>query len=208
MAMRTYYDALVEENQGNHGPGMLGGICEHIGRDLQLHDVQAVMSDMLIAGYLTTSYLISTGIRSLLSNPDQLALLRNDLSLLPKAIEEMLRFDPPAQLLDRVVAVPTTLGGVALDRGTHLVVAINSANHDPQRFSDPETFDITREDTTQIGFGDGIHTCIGAPLARIVAPIAIKGLLTLDGLRLDGIAQWQPDPYLRGLVNLPVAYGT
>ncbi|MGZ4791641.1 MAG: cytochrome P450 [Ilumatobacteraceae bacterium] len=207
MAMRTYYDAMVEVNQGIQGSGMLGGVCQHIGRDLQLHDVQAVMSDMLVAGYLTTSHLISTGIRSLLSNPDQLALLRNDMSLLPKAIEEMLRFDPPAQLLDRVVAVPTTLGGVALDRGTHLVVAINSANHDPQRFTDPETFDITRDDTTQIGFGDGIHTCIGAPLARIVAPIAIKGLLTLEGLRLDGLAQWQPDPYLRGLVNLPVAYG-
>jgi unspecific monooxygenase len=207
MAMRTYYDALVAENQGKSGPGMLGGVCQHLGSDLQLHDVQAVMSDMLVAGYLTTTYLISTGIRSLLSNPDQLAALRADPSLLPSAVEEMLRFDSPAQLLDRLVAQPTTLGGVALDRGAHLVLSIGSANHDPQRFTNPDMFDISRDDTTQIGFGDGIHTCIGAPLARIVAPIAIKGLLTLDDLRIDGLAQWQPDPYLRGLVSLPVAYG-
>ncbi len=206
MAMRTYYDALVEINQGTQGAGMLGGVCRHIGKDLQLHDVQAVMSDMLVAGYLTTTYLISTGLRSLLSNPDQLALLRNDPSLIHGAVEEMLRFDPPAQLLDRMVAVKTSLGGVDLDVGTHLIVSIGSANHDPARFENPDVFDITRDDDTQIGFGDGIHTCIGAPLARIVAPIAIMALIDLPGLRLDGIPQWQPDPYLRGLVSLPVAY--
>lgn len=207
MAMRTYYDALVQLYQGTTAPGMLGNVCPHIGKDLQLHDVQVVMSDMLVAGYLTTTYLISTGIRELLRNPDQLQKLRDDPTLLPSTVEEMLRFNAPAQMLDRLVAVPTTLGGVALTPGTHVIAVVGSANRDAARYPNPDVFDITRQDTTQIAFGDGIHTCIGAPLARIVAPIAIKGLLSLDGLRLDGDAQWQPDPYLRGLVNLPVAYG-
>jgi cytochrome P450 len=87
-----------------------------------------------------------------------------------------------------------------------VVAAVASANRDPQAFENPDVFDIRRVDTTQLGFGDGIHYCIGAPLARLVAPAAIAGLLTLPGLRINGIEQWQPDPYLRGLTSLPMAY--
>ncbi|MEA3183545.1 MAG: hypothetical protein QOJ74_22, partial [Ilumatobacteraceae bacterium] len=206
MAMRTYYDALVTENQTQSGGGMLAGVCPHIGKDLTLHDVEAVMSDMLVAGFLTTTYLISTGIRSLLAHPDQADAIRADPSLLPAAIEEMLRFDSPAPLLDRQVAVPTTLGGVSLQPGARVVAAVASANRDPQAFENPDVFDVRRVDTTQLGFGDGIHYCIGAPLARLVAPAAIAGLLKLPNLRINGIEQWQPDPYLRGLTSLPMAY--
>jgi cytochrome P450 len=206
MAMRTYYDALVTENQTQSGGGMLAGVCSHIGEDLTLHDVEAVMSDMLVAGFLTTTYLISTGIRSLLAHPDQADAIRADPSLLPAAIEEMLRFDSPAPLLDRQVAVPTTLGGVSLQPGARVVAAVASANRDPQAFENPDVFDVRRVDTTQLGFGDGIHYCIGAPLARLVAPAAIAGLLKLPNLRINGIEQWQPDPYLRGLTSLPMAY--
>lgn len=207
MAMRTYYDGLIVANGVQPGGGMLSGVCEHVDKGLDRRDVQSIMSDMLIAGFLTTTYLISTGIRTLLANPDQAADLRADPSLIPAAVEEMLRFDPPAQLLDRQVHVPTTLGGVALQPGARVVASIGSANRDALVYADPDRFDIHRTDTSQLGFGAGIHHCIGAPLARIVVPAAIEGLLSLDDLRINGIEQWQPDPYLRGLTSLPMAYG-
>jgi cytochrome P450 len=207
-AMRTYYDAMVTMWQGQSAPGMLGGVCQQIGKSLQLHDVQAVMSDMLVAGYITTMYVISTGIMNLLQNPDQLAKLKATPALITGAVEEMLRHDSPAQMLDRVAASDTTLGGVAIKAGERVVLVLGSANRDEARWANPDAFDITRDNSDQIAFGDGIHTCIGAPLARITAPAAIKALLTLDDLRIDGFPQWQPDPYLRGPVSLPVAYGS
>ena len=208
MAMRTYYDGLIVENSRQSGGGMLGGVCAHVDQGLDRRDVQSIMSDMLIAGFLTTTYLISTGIRTLLAHPEQADAVRQDPVLLGAAIEEMLRFDAPAQLLDRQVAVPTVLGGVALQPGARVVAAVGSANRDPVAFADPDRFDIHRTETTHLGFGDGIHHCIGAPLARIVAPAAIAGLLSLPELRINGIEQWQPDPYLRGFTSLPMAYGT
>ncbi len=207
MALRTYYDGMIVENSHQSGGGMLAGVCEHIDQGLDRRDVQSIMSDMIIAGFLTTTYLISTGIRTLLAHPEQADAVRHDPTLLTGAIEEMLRFDAPAQLLDRQVGVPTIIGGVALQPGARVVAAVGSANRDASAFENPDCFDIHRVDTTHLGFGDGIHHCIGAPLARIVAPAAIAGLLRLDNLRINGIEQWQPDPYLRGFTSLPMAYG-
>jgi cytochrome P450 len=206
MALRAYYDGLVIANRSQPSGGMLSGVCDRIGEGIDERDVQSVMSDMLIAGFKTTAFLISTGMRSLMANPEQADLLRSDPSLLDGAVDEMLRFDAPAQLLDRQVAEPVVLGGVALQPGARIVPAVGSANRDGSVYPDPDTFDIRRPERTQLGFGGGIHHCIGAPLARMVVPAAISGLLHLDGIRIDGTPQWQPDPYLRGLTSLPMAY--
>ena len=207
-ALRTYVDALIAEHQAGTGTvaGMLGGVCAALGPTLTTRDVQAVMSDMLVAGYLTTTYLISTGLRALFQHPDQLQRLRDDPSLLQGAVMELLRYEAPAQFLDRVVAVDTVLGGVPLRAGTHLVLGIGSANRDSSVFANGDELDITRDTSASMGFGWGIHHCIGAPLASIVAPIAIETLLGIPGLRIDGLASWQPDPYLRGMTSLPMAF--
>jgi cytochrome P450 len=165
------------------------------------------MSDMLIAGFMTTTFLISTGLQHLLRHPEQAAMLKTDPSLWPGAVDEMLRMDAPAQMLDRQVAQPVTLGGVDLLPGAHIVPVVGSANRDPGAYDDPDEFNILRTEETQLGFGAGIHHCIGAPLARIVVPATLSALLELEDLRVDGIVQWQVDPYLRGATSLPLAWG-
>jgi cytochrome P450 len=123
------------------------------------------------------------------------------------AVEEMLRFDGPVQVLDRVAATDTVLGGKAIAAGTRVTAVIGSANHDPEAFADPDAFRIQRDDASQLSFGDGIHHCIGAPLARIVTPIAITALLGLPSLAVAGLPQWQTDPYLRAMTNFPLSIG-
>lgn len=207
MALRTYYDGLIALNSSKPGGGMLGGVCEHIGDQLDRRDVQAIMSDMLIAGFMTTTFLISTGLQHLLGHPDQAARLQADPTLWPRAMNEMLRYDAPAQMLDRQVKSATNIGGVDLQPGARVVPVVGSANRDPGAYGDPDRFDIDRPETTQLGFGAGIHHCIGAPLARIVVPATLRALLELDDLRIDGLVQWQTNPYLRGMTSLPLAWG-
>ncbi len=187
---------------------MFGAVAESVKNgEMGRADAIAVMDNLTLAGYITTTFLIGTGIRNLLSAPDQLAALRNDPTLIAPAVEEMLRFDAPAQIVSRVTTEEVVLSDVTLPTGTRVNVVLGSANRDPETYPDPDTFDITREDPTQLAFGGGIHECIGAPLARITTPAAILALLQLDNLRIDGTAQWQTDPYLRGTTSVPMAYG-
>jgi cytochrome P450 len=209
MALRTFLTGLVKRcvSDPASATGMLGTVCVSIGDDLTIDDVAASFQDLIIAGYLSTSWLIASGMVQLLDNPDQMKALRDDPALMPGAIQEMLRFDGPVQVVDRAAAVDTVLGGTPLKAGDKLGVVVGSADHDPSVFPSPERFDIRRDNTRGLGFGAGIHTCIGAPLAVRVAPVAIAKLLAVPELAVDGLAQWQSDPYLRGLVNLPVRVG-
>ena len=117
----------------------------------------------------------------------------------------MLRMDAPAQLVDRAVAQNTTLSGIKLRRGDTVSAVIGSANHDENVFDDPEKFDITRDTSKQIAFGQGIHTCLGEPLVGMSGPAAFRTLLDVyPDITLAGLPQWQTDPYLRSVVNLPL----
>ena len=123
------------------------------------------------------------------------------------AIEEMLRFDPPVQRVRRRALVDTELGGREVRAGDTVMVLLASANRDPQAFPDPDAFDITRQRAPHIAFGNGIHYCLGAGLARLEAPIALTALLeAAPALRLeDGwTPRWNRSMTLRGLVDLPV----
>ncbi len=177
---------------------------------MEAAQVQTTAANLMIAGYLSTTFLIATGMYNLLRT-NQLALLRSQPTLLMNAIDEMLRFDAPAQLVDRFVAKQTvTLGGRTLIAGDPVTVVLGSANHDPAAFPNPDTFDITRTFDPKwphLGFGWGIHRCIGAPLVmQHSAPVAFKMLLEeLPVIRLHGTPQWQTDPYLRSVSNLPLA---
>jgi cytochrome P450 len=164
---------------------------------------------LLLAGNETTTNLIGNGTLALLRNPDQLALLRREPSLLPRAIEEMLRYDPPVQATGRFVKSSIRLGGTELVADTFAIMVLAAANRDPAQFKDPEKFDITRDPNEHVAFGEGIHFCIGAPLARMEARIAFESMLErFPRLRLQDPAApvtYKGSYFLRGLTSLTMA---
>ncbi len=176
---------------------------------LALDKVQASVVSIAIAGYLSTTFLIGTGLQHLLANPQAArTLLHGNAAAQSAVIEELLRLDAPAQIVDRVAAQDVQLGGATIRSGDALMLVLGAANRDPRAFDDPDALRPGRPvEPGHLSFGAGIHHCIGAPLARVVAPIALRALLGLRGLRLAGQVQWQADPYLRGPTSLPVAWG-
>jgi cytochrome P450 len=131
----------------------------------------------LLAGHETTTSTIASGLCQLLLRDEDRALFVGDRASRSAAVEEMLRFESPLQYIERRVAVRTSLGGQALERGAMLKVILGSANHDERQFADPEAFVMARRPNPHLAFGQGIHLCLGAPLARIEIPIAIETLL-------------------------------
>jgi cytochrome P450 len=170
---------------------------------------------LIVAGFETTVNLIGNGILELLRHPDQLAALRADRALLPGAIEEILRFQSPLNTATvRFTAAPITVGQVEIPAGELVLIALLSANRDDRRFPAADRFDITRNGQTtrnshrHIAFGHGIHHCVGAPLARMEAEIALDRLLSrfVDiRLEMTGPPTYRPSTLMRGLHALPVS---
>jgi cytochrome P450 len=206
MALHHYVQGLLLKYRLGGGPGLLGALAQAIGPTLTEEDVYASCVDFVVAGYLSTTWLIASAIQALLAHPAQLHELRAKPAKIPAALTEALRLEPPFQLIDRYVAQETTLCGVDLKVGDKVTAVIGSANRDPAVFRNPDDFDMDRRETAQLAFGSGIHYCIGAPLAQIVAPSMLAALLRLDNLAIDGYAQWGSDPFLRGMTNLPLRF--
>ncbi|MDQ8705167.1 cytochrome P450 [Streptomyces sp. LHD-70] len=167
---------------------------------------------LLVAGHETTVNLIANAVHLLLTHPDQLAALRADGDLLENALEEALRFEPPTPAgTYRYTAEPVTIAGTPIPQGARVVISLASANRDPERFPDPERFDIHRNPTltrSHLAFGHGIHHCLGAPLARLEANLALRALLDrFPDLAIDGdpTPDWRPS-LLRGLNRLPLRW--
>lgn len=133
---------------------------------------------LLNAGHETTTNLIANGTLTLLSHPSSLAELRESPDLIDRAVEEMLRFESPNQLGNRIATTTTQVGGIEVPAGTVLTLCIGGANRDPAVFEDPETFDIHRDPNPHLAFGGGIHTCAGLAVARMEARIAIARLIS------------------------------
>ncbi|MEV8319963.1 cytochrome P450 [Streptomyces sp. NPDC059900] len=167
---------------------------------------------LLVAGHETTVNLIASAVHLLLGHPEQLAALRADPGLLQGAVEETLRFESPAPAgTYRYAAEPIDLGGVRIPAGARVVLSIAAANRDPARFPDPERFDIRRDPAAtraHLAFGHGLHHCLGAPLARLEANLALRILLDRFP-RLDfegsGTPQWRTS-LMRSLRELPVRW--
>jgi cytochrome P450 len=144
-----------------------------------------VVMTVLFAGHETTTTLIGSTVRLLLQHPDALDALRSDSSLLPAAVTETLRYEPPVASMYRTTTCRVQLGGTDLPEGEHLQLSFVSANRDAAVFADPDTFDIRRpKDQPVLSFGRGIHYCIGAALAQAEAKYAIREIIGLPGLRL------------------------
>jgi cytochrome P450 len=171
-------------------------------------ELLATSNLLLIAGHETTTNLIGNGLLALLREPDELERLRNDMTLLPTAIEELLRYDGPVQATVRVAKEDVELGGHHIDEGSLLLVGIGAANHDPEVFEQPERLDIGRDPNPHLAFGLGVHFCLGAPLARLEGAIALRALLErFPRLALATEApEYRSNPVLRGLVSLPVTF--
>ncbi|MFD0817794.1 cytochrome P450 [Micromonospora zhanjiangensis] len=164
---------------------------------------------LLVAGFETTTNLLSTGLRILLEHPEQADRLRAEPDLAPAFVEEILRYDSPAQLAGRFTAGPLDLGdGLRLDGGAMLTLLLGSANPDPARYPDPHRFDPDRPNVQPVSFGGGAHYCLGAPLARLEAQVAFPLLLTmLPRLSLAGPPTLRDRLVLRGYATLPVSTG-
>ena len=208
MALNSFFQGMLLPNVTQPGAGLFAEICRAFAAaGLSQQEVQVCASDLLVAGYLSTTFILGTGVRNLLLNPSQLSALRGNPSLIGGAVEEMLRIDGPVQVIDRYAACDTEVGGQPFKKGALVTAVVGSADHDSTVFSDPDSFVIERPSEAHLSFGAGIHYCIGAPLVKRVAPVAIQMLLdAFPGLALDGFPQWQTDPYLRAVTNLPLRF--
>lgn len=176
---QEYLKQLFEEIRRNPGENLLSRVLTAPPEDDKLTDQElaALTVNLFFAGFETTEGLISNMVRALSDNPDQLELLRNNPELIDPAVEEALRFDSSIQKQSRIAGEDIDIHGQKIKKGDYVHFMIGAANRDPLRFSNPERFDITRKDSGNVSFGHGIHFCIGAPLARLEARIAIRHLI-------------------------------
>ena len=208
-ALDAYFAPIVEERRADPQDDILSGLAqaEEEGDRLDECEMLTMLRLLLIAGNETTVNLIGNGMLALLRHPEQLQRLRDDPSLIPSAVEELLRYDSPVQIDLRRVVEDCDVNGFPVKRGDDIVLLIGGANRDPEQFEDPDGLDVGRSESSHISFGRGIHACIGAPLARLEARIAIEMLLErFSSIRLSGPPpRFRGSIVLRGLESLPVA---
>jgi cytochrome P450 len=217
--MRGYLAELIHRKRADLGDDLISDLIrasDH-GEHLTENEAAAMAFILLFAGFETTVNLIGNGLYALLTHPEQRAQLqasldRGETDLLATAVEELLRFDGPVELATwRFATSPITLGGQDIAVGDPVLVVLAAADRDPSRFDRPDLLDLTRSDNPHLGFGLGIHYCIGAPLARLEAQYALAALLRrLPDLRLaadPADLRWRGGLIMRGLRQLPVRFG-
>jgi cytochrome P450 len=163
---------------------------------------------LMLAGHETTSNLIGNGLLALLQNRDQLERLQADPGMIDSAVEEFLRYESPAQSAARIALEDIEMGGRRIEKGQRVTLILAAANRDPERFSDPDRLDITREDNRHLSFGFGSHFCLGTALARLEGQISINAVVQRwPDLRMaSNEPEWRYNPTFRGLISLPVTF--
>jgi cytochrome P450 len=210
-AMYAYFTRLLADKRAAPADDLLSALitARDSGDSLDEPELLAMIFLLLVAGHETTVNLIATGTLALLTHPSELSRLRADPSLLPAAIEELLRYaNPLNHATDRYAPEPLEVGGVMIPAGEPVLVVTSSANRDPARFPDPDRLDLGRDASGHVAFGHGIHYCVGAPLARLEGEIAFGALLSrFPGLSLavdPAALRWRPSSLIHGLETLPV----
>lgn len=210
--MTGYFRSKVHEQREHPQDGLIHALmtAEVDGSGLTEEEVVANVIITMVGGQETTTNLIGNGVLSLLRNPGQMQKLRQDPSLLPSAVEELLRYESPSQHTARLAREDVELGGKRIRKRQAVIAVMGAANRDPERFPDPDQLDITRTDNRHVAFGWAAHYCFGAPLARIEGQIAFGTILRrLQNLRLDPQPLvWRHNLGLRGLLGLPVMFGS
>jgi len=210
-ALEEYYAPILSARRDDPRDDLISTLAhaEIDGERLADDEIYAFLRLLLPAGVETTYRATGNLIFGLLSNPDQLEAVRADRSLIPQAIEEAVRWEPPLLTITRVATRDTELGGVPIPAGSAVMPMLGAANRDETRYPDPDRFDIFRPQTPHISWGIGVHVCLGMHLARLEMTVALNALLDrLPGLRLDPAGD---DPHIRGQVfrsptSLPVLF--
>jgi len=206
----AYLADLIAERRRSPGDDLVSALASVTdgGDVLSEEELIATCILLLVAGHETTTSLIGSAVLGLIKHPDQFARLRAEPELMAGAVEEFLRYDPPVQLTARVALTEASIGAQSVPAGAAALMLVGAANRDPSLCADPERLDITRPPTHHVSFGQGIHFCLGAPLARLETQIVLRLLLERpDDLRLAGEPAWKENTVLRGLRYLPVTFG-
>ncbi|MFB5249096.1 cytochrome P450 family protein [Bacillus mycoides] len=209
----TYLQYIVDVKRKDPKEDLVSALilAENEGHKLSAPELYSMIMLLIVAGHETTVNLITNTVLALLENPNQLQLLKDNPKLIDSAIEEGLRYYSPVEVTTaRWAAEPFQIHEQTIQKGDMIVIALASANRDETVFENPEVFDITRENNRHIAFGHGSHFCLGAPLARLEAKIAITTLLKrMPELQIKGNRQdikWQGNYLMRSLEELPLTF--
>jgi cytochrome P450 len=206
--LREYLHDLIQRRRSHPGDDLMSRLIavEESGDQLAEDEIVSTCSLLLIAGHETTVNLIANAILAMLRHPAQWAALGADGDRAPVVIEETLRYDPPVQLVGRTAVDDMTIGETRVVKGDTMMVLLAAAQHDPAEFERPETFDPDRKAFRHLAFGRGLHYCLGAPLARLEAAVALSAVTArFPDARPDGEPAYKPNVTLRGLSSLSVA---
>ncbi|MFF0894044.1 cytochrome P450 [Streptomyces sp. NPDC003278] len=206
----AYLAELIAARRERPGEDLISGLIAAHDEGDRLTEQEMISTAVLLlnAGHEATVNATVNGWWALFRNPGQLAALRDDHSLVPSAVEELMRYDTPLQLFERWVLDDIEIAGTTIPRGAEIAMLFGSANHDPAVFADPARLDLTRRDNPHISFSAGIHYCIGAPLARIELAASMTALLErAPALTLASEPRRKPNFVIRGLEGLSVKVG-
>ena len=210
--LEDYFTSLIELRRQEPRDDLVTALAaahDAGGDKLTADELMGNLALLLVAGFETTTNLLGNGLQLLLEHPGHAARLREDPGLAPAFVEEILRYDSPVHLTERFASVDTQVAGVPVPAGGEMVLLLGAANRDPRRFPDPDRFDPDRPGNAPLSFGAGAHYCLGAPLARLEAQVALPALLrrfprlaaAAEPTRRDRLT-------LRGWATLPVAVGS
>jgi len=210
--LRVYLTAVIEQRRRQPADDLISDlvVAEIEGERLSDEDILAFLRLLLPAGVETTYRATGNLLFGLLQHPEQLEALRNDRALFPQAFEESLRWEPPVTVILRKTLKDAVLGGVPIPANSDVGLFLGAANRDDRRYADPDTFDMFRQAQQHVGFGFGVHMCLGMHLARMEARVAVNAILDrLDDIRFDPDAD--DDPHIHGMAfrsptSLPVCF--
>ena len=205
----AYFLSLIEQRRAKPRDDLISALvaAESAGDQLSHDELQVMLRLLLIAGNETTTNLIGNGLLALLRHPDQLQMLRADPRLIAGAVDELLRYDSPVQVLGRTALQDMEVEGRSIRKGQGIVLLLGSANRDPEVYSQPDQLDVKRHGPSSLVFSRGIHHCLGAPLARLEARIVIETLLErfAEMRLLTAKPLFRDNVVLRGLAELPMS---
>ncbi len=210
-SMCSYFRSAMREQQVHPREGLVHAMmaAEVEGAKLTEEEIIANLIVTMVGGQETTTNLIGNGVLTLLRNPADMERLRKDSSLIPSAVEELLRYESPSQHTARLAPADVEMGGKQIRKRQAVIAVMGAANRDPERFSEPDRLDISRQDNRHLAFGWAAHFCFGAALARLEGQIAFETLLRrLPKIALDTTTplEWRHNLGLRGLTALPVVF--
>lgn len=214
LELAAYFTQLIAARRADPGDDLVSALTlvSDEADGLTDEELLATVYLLVMAGFDTTVNLIASGTLALATHPEEMTRLRADPSLLPAAVEELLRFTSPVNHAnDRFTTEDVPIGDVVIPAGEWVFPAISSANRDPAQFPDPDRLDLSRDTSGHVAFGHGIHHCLGAPLARMEAEVALGALLDrfpeLSLAVAPEALRWRPVSLMNGLQSLPVRLG-